>query len=57
MASILRVRDGKGNIIEIPAIKGGKGDKGDSYILTEADKQEIADAVLANFVDVSEVGA
>lgn len=54
MASILRVRDKNGNIIDIPFVKG---DKGDTYVLTEADKQEIADAVLANFVDVSEVGA
>lgn len=36
---VLTVRDNEGNIIEIPAIKG---DKGDSYILTETDKQEIA---------------
>ena len=27
--AILRVRDEKGNVIEIPAIKGDKGDKGD----------------------------
>lgn len=37
--SILRVKDAEGNIIEIPAIKG---DKGDAYILTEADKEEIS---------------
>lgn len=40
---ILTVKDDKGNIIEIPAIKG---DKGDSYILTEVDKQEIANLVI-----------
>lgn len=51
MASILRVRDKDGNIIDIPFVKG------DNYVLTKEDKQEIADAVLANFVDVSEVGA
>ncbi len=38
--SVLKIKDDKGNIIEIPVIKG---DKGDSYILTPADKQEIAE--------------
>lgn len=46
-ASILRVKDDKGNIINIPAIKG---DKGDNYVLTPEDKQEIA-----NMVDVETV--
>lgn len=36
---ILTVRDEAGNIIEIPALQG---DKGDDYVLTAADKQEIA---------------
>ena len=36
---ILRIRDSNGNIQEIIAIKG------DSYKLTEADKQEIAEMV------------
>lgn len=45
--------------------KGDKGDKGDKgemgadgkdYILTDVDKQEIADIVLSNFVDVAVVG-
>lgn len=36
--------------------KGEKGDKGDPYTLTEADKTEITNKVLENFVDVSEVG-
>ena len=49
-SSILRVKDDKGNIINIPAIKGDKGDKGDSYVLTPEDKQEIA-----NMVDVETV--
>lgn len=40
----------------LASLKGDKGDKGDSYIITEADKTEIANIVLANFVDVSEVG-
>ena len=36
--------------------KGDKGDKGDDYVITETDKNDIANLVLANFVDVSEVG-
>lgn len=40
----------------IQGIQGEKGEKGDSYILTEADKNDIADIVLSNFTDVSEVG-
>lgn len=34
--AILKIRDSDGNVQEILAIKG------DSYVLTEADKQEIA---------------
>lgn len=37
-------------------IQGEKGEKGDTYNLTEADKTEIADIVLSNFTNVSEVG-
>lgn len=33
-----------------------KGEPGNDYVLTEADKTDIADMVLANFTDVSEVG-
>lgn len=36
--------------------QGEKGEKGDDYVLTETDKTDIANLVLANFVDVSEVG-
>lgn len=36
---ILRVRDADGNMVEIPAIKG------DYYVLTASDKQEIANIV------------
>ena len=36
---ILKIRDENGNVVSVPAIKG---EKGDSYVLTEADKQEIA---------------
>jgi hypothetical protein len=45
------------NKIASGEFKGDKGDKGDAYILTEADKDEIADIVKAEmFIDVSEVG-
>lgn len=37
--AILKIRDAEGNVIEIPTLKG------DSYILTEADKIEIAEIV------------
>jgi hypothetical protein len=37
-------------------IQGPEGAKGDAYNLTNADKTEIANLVLANFTDVSEVG-
>lgn len=40
--AILKIRDANGNVQEILVIKG---DKGDSYILTEADKTEIANIV------------
>ncbi len=39
--------------------KGDKGDRGEpgaDYVLTDTDKTEIAELVLANFIDVSEVG-
>lgn len=57
--AILRVKDKNGNIIEIPAIKGDKGadgKDGKNYVLTDADKTDIANLVLSNFTDVSEVG-
>ena len=40
--AILKIRDANGNVQEVLVIKG---DKGDSYILTEADKIEIANIV------------
>lgn len=39
-----------------PGKTGPAGADGKDYILTDADKQEIADIVLSNFVDVAEVG-
>lgn len=52
---ILRVRDANGNVKEIVALVG---EKGDAYVLTEADKQEIASMVatmLAASVELAEV--
>ena len=43
--AVLKIRDENDNIVEIPALKG---DKGDSYILTETDKTEIADMITAD---------
>lgn len=48
--AILKFRDEKGNIIEIPALKGDKGDNGYTPIKgtdywTEADKNEIKEYV------------
>lgn len=40
--SILRVRDGKGNVQEILALRG---EPGKDYVLTQKDKQEIADMI------------
>jgi hypothetical protein len=41
--NILRVRDKDGKWVDIPAIKGADGK---DYVLTEADKEEIANLVL-----------
>lgn len=46
--SILKIRDSNGNVQEILAIKGEKGEKGQDYVLTDADKQEIAEKVVEN---------
>lgn len=49
MASILRVRDNDGNIVEIPVMQGPPGpapEKGVDY-WTEDDKSEIVSDVLA----------
>ena len=46
--SILKIRDENGNIIEIPALKGDRGEPGadgKDYVLTDDDKQEIASIV------------
>jgi hypothetical protein len=47
--AILKIRDANGNITEITAIKGEKGadgKDGKDYVLTDADKQEIAETVI-----------
>lgn len=46
--AVLKIRDEHGNVQEITVIKG---DKGDSYVLTEADKQEIA-GIVANMAGI-----
>lgn len=48
MAAILRVRDDQGNIIEIPAIKGDKGDTPIKYIdyFTQQDIKDMVEAVI-----------
>lgn len=40
----------------LASLKGENGKDGNDYVITEADKTEIANLVLANFTDVSEVG-
>lgn len=45
--AILKIRDDNGNVQEVLAIKG---EKGDSYVLTEADKREIANMIAAGAV-------
>lgn len=45
MASFMKVRDNEGNIIEVPVLKGNKGDTGASSKITE---------VTATIDDVSE---
>ena len=47
MAAILKVKDENGNWIDIPAIQG------DDYVLTEADKQEIAEKIETPEVDLT----
>ena len=45
--AIIKIKDASGKVYEILAIKGEKGDKGYDYILTDADKSEIATRVNA----------
>lgn len=50
MVGILRIKDAEGNWHSIEAIKGEPGKNGTDYILTENDKEEIA-----NLIPVPEV--
>lgn len=43
--AILKIRDANGNVQEILAIKG---EDGKDYVLTDADKQEIANMISAS---------
>lgn len=57
---ILKVKDGSGNWVSIPAIKGdtgAKGDKGSDYIITATDYAAIALVVYNNYMtDATNVG-
>ena len=44
--AILKIKDAEGNVQEILAIKGEDGKDGSDYVLTDADKQEIATKVI-----------
>jgi hypothetical protein len=41
--AIVKIRDAEGNVQEMLAIKGKDGKNGSDYVLTDADKQEIAE--------------
>lgn len=49
--AILKIRDAEGNIIEITAIKGKDGK---DYVLTDEDKQEIAEKVKGMLINGDE---
>lgn len=48
--AILKIKDANGNVQEILAIRGNDGK---DYILTDADKQEIADLISGEGIDLS----
>lgn len=48
----LKIKNKNGEWESLPVIKG---EKGDSYILTDADKEEIAALVASSFVDAEGV--
>lgn len=52
---ILSIKDINGEWIEIPAIVGPAGPKGEDYVITPADYEAIADVVLSSLVDAEEV--
>lgn len=53
---ILKIKDGNGNWVSIPAIKGDtgamgdKGDPGDDYVITSADYSAIAAIVYNDYM-------
>lgn len=53
--AILKIKDAAGNVHEILALRGEKGEQGEQgpsgYVLTQEDKQEIVDAVIAALPD------
>jgi hypothetical protein len=54
-----KIGDGVTHWVDLPWKTGPQGEQGppgDDYVLTDADLTEIANKVLANFIDVSEVG-
>lgn len=56
--AVLKIRDSNGNVQEITVIKGDKGadgKDGKDYVLTEADKQEIAETVISMLQNGDEV--
>ena len=55
--AILKIKDAEGNVQEVLAIKGedGKdGNDGKDYVLTDADKQEIAEMVKVSLINGDE---
>lgn len=51
--AILKIRDADGNVQEILAIRGENGEDGqpgENYVLTDADKQEIAEMASENLL-------
>jgi hypothetical protein len=54
LIGILRIKDENGEWQEIQAIKGTPGIDGKDYVLTQADKQEIAGLVDLSDIDLSD---
>ena len=52
--AILKIRDAEGNVQEILAIKG---EDGKDYVLTDADKREIAEMVSASVVSTADMSS
>lgn len=46
--AFLKLRDENGNIVEVPVLRGPKGETGPAYTLNDTDKNTIADAVKAS---------